>query len=382
MKRIRILHFTKIINKNDFIDVIARNADPSRFEMFTCSYKGYSNIEEPEYEKSGIPFYSLNIEHGWIDLFKGAFRLSIHLKENKIEILHTHHYYEAIIGRLACWLYPSCKHIIGRHYHDQFYITTVGIKLKFYLLVENIVNFFSAAIIVPSTAIVDLLAKQDVNLEKVHKIPYCFDFKSSRYNRISDDEVLVLKKEIGWEGKFVIGNVGRHHSLKGQIYLLRAFKVIHRNYPDSLLAMIGDGPFHDELLREAKNSGLSDSIRFLGWRKDSHYLMNGMDVVVHPTLQEAFPQIMIETLALGKPLIITPVSGATDVIIDGENGFMIPFESIGEIVSKVTELYLNTALRDQVSHKASEFVRERYSIEKIIPDFEKVYEKVNTSNNV
>jgi glycosyltransferase involved in cell wall biosynthesis len=376
MKRIRILHFTKVINKNDFIDVIIRNADQSRFEMFACSYKGYSNIEAPDYEKDGIPFYSLNIEHGWVDLFKGAFRLSNHLKKNKIEILHTHHYYEALIGRLACWMYPSCRHIIGRHYHDQFYITTKGTKLKFYLLVEHIVNFFSAAIIVPSTAIVTLLEKQGVKLEKVHNIPYCFDFKFARYNPITETELLILKRTMGWDGKFVIGNVARHHSIKGQSYLLKAFKHIHENIPDSLLIMIGDGPFHSELVSEARNSGISDFIIFLGWRKDSHYLINGMDLVVHPSLQEAFPQIMIETMALAKPLIITPVSGATDVVISGENAFMIPLKGIEEIVSTVTELYHNNALRDKVSRKASEFVRERYSIEKIMPEFEKVYEKV------
>jgi glycosyltransferase involved in cell wall biosynthesis len=373
MDRIRVLHFTKVINRNDFIDVIVRQADRSRFLIFASSYDGYSNIENPEYEKNNISFYPLNIKHGYKDLLIGAWRLSKILRRQRIQLLHTHHYYESVIGRIACWLYPACKHIVGRHYHDQFYLTTSGFKLKYYLFVESVVNHFASAIIVPSTAIVELLRTQNVKEEKIKMIPYGFDFNSARYQPLPEDEITILRKDMGWSSKFIIGNVGRHHIIKGQTYLLKAFKRIREQIPNSVLVMIGDGPLHDQLLAEAKQLSIADHVQFLGWRRDSHKLINAMDIVVHPTLQEAFPQIMIETMALAKPIVITPVSGASDVIEDGRNGLLIPIKNIDKIVEKISMIFTNQETRKKISEDAALFVRAHFSIQRIIPRFENLY---------
>ncbi|MDZ7606960.1 MAG: glycosyltransferase [Cyclobacteriaceae bacterium] len=327
-----LLHFSKVINNHDFIDVVVKNANPINFKMMASSYRGESNIENPYYEKAGIPFFNLEIDHGWFYMFWGAWRLSRILRRENIDILHTHHYYEAVIGTMACLMSHKTRHIVGRHYHDQFYLTTSGAKLWFYLFVEKIVNSVASAIIVPSTAIVELLKRQGVSPEKIKLIPYPFDFSKSRYNTLSLDEISNLKQKLGINNKFVIGNIARHHNIKGQLYLIEAFHGLHKQLPDILMLMIGDGPFHSSLCEAVEQRQLQDAVVFAGWRKDAHRLINCMDVVVHPTLQEAFPQIMIETMALGVPLVITPVSGATDVIEHYSNGFIVPFKNIDKIV--------------------------------------------------
>lgn len=376
MIKIRVLHFTSIINRDDFIDTVVRNADSEKYLMMASSYRGFSNIENTNYETIGIPSFTLHIDHGWMDMFRGAWRLSKILRREKIDILHTHHFYEAIIGRLACFLHPKTVHIIGRHYHDQFYLTASGLKLRFYLFVEHIINSLAKAIIVPSTLIVDLLIKQGVKPGKIEFIPYGFDFNSSRYQKFTNEQVEVLRGELGWTGKFIIGNIGRHHSIKGQIYLIRALKLIQREIPQSLLIMVGDGPYHRELVDEVGRLDLVDSVIFMGWRKDSTKLINGMNVVVHPTLQEAFPQLMIEVMALRKPLVITPVSGVIDVIQDQINGFLIPFKDENSIVHTVKGIYLNEKLSITVSETAERYVKTNFTIQKIIPRFERVYEMV------
>jgi glycosyltransferase involved in cell wall biosynthesis len=136
---------------------------------------------------------------------------------------------------------------------------------------------------------------------------------------------------------------------------------------------IGDGPVHQQLVDEVNNLGLSDNVQFLGWRRDAHALLNCVDVVAHPTLQEAFPQIMIETMALNKPILITPVSGATDVIIDKTNGFLIPFRDSDVLANAIIDLNANVEFQKSVSQHAGSFVRAHYTKDKIIPTFEELY---------
>ena len=379
MSRITVLHFTKIINRNDFIDIIVRNADPNKFRLLASTYQSFSNIEDPKYREEGIPHFILNIHHGWIDMFLGAWRLSRLLRLHKVDILHTHHYYESVIGMMACMLSGGTVQVVGRHYHDQFYLTTKGLKLWFYLFVEAIVNKFAKAIVVPSSLIVQLLVKQHVPDRKIKFIPYGFDFNAPRYNALNPEAVHNMRNSFGWSDKFLIGNIGRHHPIKGQLYLLNAFEKILSKIPNAILIMIGDGPIHEELKEVVSDRGLQNAIFFLGWRKDAHELMNMMDVVVHPTLQEAFPQLMIETMALAKPLIITPVSGATDVVQSGVNGFLIPFRDSKAIEDAIYFVYYNKEKANEIGRAARAHVQNHYTIQNVVPQFEVLYESLMCS---
>lgn len=376
MTRVKVLHFTKVINRNDFIDVIVRYADAERFEMLACTYNKESNIEDPRYAEHGIVHLSLDIQHGWWHLFLGAWRLSKILSQQKVAVLHTHHYYEAIIGRLACWLSPGCRHVIGRHYHNQFYLTAQGFKRWYYLKVENWVNDFADAIIVPSTAIRDLLIQQGAELRKIVVIPYGFDFDSNRYKPTGEAERAQMLEQLGWQGKYIIGNVARHDLIKGQLSLLSAFQEITKQIPESLLVMIGNGPLHELLKQKAKELNLGANVVFLGWRQDAHRLINAMDVVIHPTLQEAFPQVMVETMALGKPIIITPVSGATDVIENDKNGIMIPFNDTPSIVQAAIRILSDLSFSKKLGAEAARWVRQHLDARSIVPQYEIVYERV------
>jgi glycosyltransferase involved in cell wall biosynthesis len=98
------------------------------------------------------------------------------------------------------------------------------------------------------------------------------------------------------EGKFVVGNFGRHHRLKGQEYLLRAFASFAGRHPDAALLLVGDGPDGLRLRQLAEELELAGAgkVIFTGWRKDSWKILEAVDVVVHCTLHEALPQLMIE----------------------------------------------------------------------------------------
>src|SRR6478735_866236 len=162
MTKINVLHFTLVINRHDFIDVIVRYSDKSRFHQQACVMDDKSNIAYHDYPKDGIPYYDLKVSHSLFGYMKAVFKLARILRKEKTDILHTHHFYESFVGMLAVLFSPRTKHVFGRHYHEEFYITASGIKLKWYLWLEGLVNKSCDAIISPSTLINQLLTKQGV----------------------------------------------------------------------------------------------------------------------------------------------------------------------------------------------------------------------------
>ena len=245
------------------------------------------------------------------------------LRRWRADILHTHHYDQAVIGWMATRIYRKTRLVIGRHYSDSIYRSTTGLKQKALLALEQVVNRAAARIIVPSTSIREILTRrQGIDPAKVDLVPY--GFVPEKYVPPHPDEVQRLRAELGLEGKFALGNFARLHEEKGQRFLVRAMEDLHADFPQLALLIVGEGPERAALERQIRHAGLGDVIRLLGWRRDAMTLMAAVDAVVQPTLQEAFSQVMAEALWMGRPLVITDVSGATDIIRDAHNGLLIP----------------------------------------------------------
>lgn len=372
-KPLRILQFSQLINRHDFMDVIIRNADPSKFTILACTFTHESNIQKPEYSKDGFEHISLDLPFNRSGFFKAIFRLSSVIREKKIDVVHAHHYYEAFITSLALLFNRKCKLVITRHYHNELLITTKGMKLKLYLAIEKFVSRRSNVVISPSSQITELLTQYGVPKEKIRDIPYGFNFRAEKYHRVSDDEAASVRAKLGVQNsEILIGNFGRHHPIKGQDVMLRSFAQISQRRSDVRLLMVGDGPFHDTLKKLASEAGLNGKVIFAGWQKELRPYLSAVDAVWHPTLQEAFPQIMIETMALSRPLFITPVSGATDVVKDGVNGFIIPFNEPEVWTERILSAIADKSGLASVGASARSSVMS-YDIDLIIKKIEAVY---------
>ncbi len=186
---IRVLHFTRFINRCDFIDTVIRFADPGRFRMMACTLTGQSNIEAPRYEREGIPHFILGCPKRW--QYPGAIVQLAHvLRKNRVDVLHTHHYEETLIGILAAKVARTKAVVIGRHHDDEFYLIASGSKLRALLAIENFCNRRASAIVIPSAPMrAVLIERQKIPEEKIRVIPYGFDFSAERYRHLRKSEV-------------------------------------------------------------------------------------------------------------------------------------------------------------------------------------------------
>lgn len=123
-----------------------------------------------------------------------------------------------------------------------------------------------------------------------------------------------MKRKLGVEGKFVVGNVARFKPEKNQTFLVDVFAEILKKNKDSVLLLIGSGETFETVKKKAKDLGMEEQIKFLGIRYDVPDIMQAMDVFVLPSLYEGLPVVGIEAQASGLPCIISEgVTSETDV---------------------------------------------------------------------
>lgn len=190
--------------------------------------------------------------------------------------------------------------------------------------------------------------------ERISLIPFGFDFSAKR---LGPEERRALRKQHGWGNDFVVGCVARLHWTKGQRYLLEAMAEAKRRTPRPIRAVfLGEGPDRHELERYAKELGLAQQVQFLGQQSDVWTYFQLMDVLAHPSMQHAYEQVIAEAMGVGTPVLSTRVGIAREIIVSGENGWLVPERNsaaiadiLGEISQKpltaVAQAALNTAQR-------------------------------------
>ncbi len=163
--------------------------------------------------------------------------------------------------------------------------------------------------------------------------------------RASPEEVETLRRELfpGADASLLTGIVTRITPEKGIRFLLHAMAELKGRIPIKLLIVGGpyfqkDVNYRDSLRREVADLGLEDSVLFTGFLSDTRIVMSLLDIVLVPSIiPEACPRTIIEAMAVGKPVIATPLGGSKELVTP-ETGVLVPPEDASAIAEAVIAL--------------------------------------------
>jgi L-malate glycosyltransferase len=377
-KKIKVLHLAKIVSRNDFVDSIVSNLDPGKFDVLVVTLTDSSLTFSPVYKEKGIPHINLNITNHW--KFQQILpALSKIIKKHQVDIIHTHLFEEQFTGAFLKLRFPKLKFIIGRHYSDEIYLLHKGLKKKTWIAIENFANNKADVIVAGSQMVKKILLKQGIKASKIASIPYGFDFDDHRYQTNALEQTASIRETYNVkEEDILLVNVGRLFNLKGQTLLIDVLEDLCKKYNNLKLLIIGDGPDKKMLQDKVDAARLNDKVIFTGWLKNAHQYISAADIVVHPTLSEMFSQLMIETMALGKPLIINDVSAVQDVIKNKVNGIICQHQH-EDWYNSISFLIENETIRTEIGKNAEEHVKATYPISSIKHQYELLYENLNNN---
>jgi len=168
-------------------------------------------------------------------------------------------------------------------------------------------------------------------------------------------------------GRVVIAAVGRHLPEKRLDRFLRALALARREAPSVRGIVVGDGPERPNLERLAQELGLlSEGVRFLGYRSDvARLLRRDADVLMLTSDQEGFPNVLLEAMAAGLPVITTPAGDAGVVVQDESTGYVVPFDDVQQLAERVVRLARSPERRRELGAAARCRAARQYGPERL-----------------
>ena len=151
-------------------------------------------------------------------------------------------------------------------------------------------------------------------LDRAVIVSNAIDVESKQFDPEKREEI---RKRIGWEDKFIIGNVGRLHFQKNQTFLIDVFSKYHSMNPDSRLVMVGQGEDEAKLKGQVKALGLRDEVLFTGVQSDVQAWLSSFDLFCLPSVFEGFGIVTLEAEANGLPVLVSECSIPEELRING-----------------------------------------------------------------
>ena len=167
--------------------------------------------------------------------------------------------------------------------------------------------------------------------------------------------------------------VGRLDPQKGLEVLVDAAADVARDRPAWHLAVAGDGPLRDELVARAAAAGLGDRVRWLGRRGDVPGLLRAADCLVLPSLWEGMPNVVLEAMAAGLPVVATAVEGTEDLVIPGATGWLVPPGRPGPLADALREAAADPDRRRALGRAGRARVEAEFAPARVVAAYERLW---------
>jgi glycosyltransferase involved in cell wall biosynthesis len=193
------------------------------------------------------------------------------------------------------------------------------------------------------------------------------------HHHFIDFEKFNLRKPLK-ERAALVGYIGRLSQEKGILNFLDATSRVEAENGIRFL-IGGDGQLRPQVERFIQNS-LSDRIKFVGWinHDDLPAYLNELKLLVLPSYTEGLPNIALEAMACGTPVLATPVGSIPDIIKNNENGFIMANNS-PECIAKNIIRALNHPQLEQIAQNAYAMVKKEFDFEKAVASFREIFDK-------
>jgi glycosyltransferase involved in cell wall biosynthesis len=229
-------------------------------------------------------------------------------------------------------------------------------RVKCYNCLEKAIVRFADVVVPVSESLARRLGM--ASSRKVTVIPNAID--PADYALEAGDRDFRAEYGIGAD-ETVLGVVGRLSPEKGQAYFLEALALARTRLGKVRALLVGDGRDRAELERLVATLSLGDMVAFTGYTRDVVAVYGAIDCLVLPSLSEGMPNVALEAMLFGKPVLATRVGGTPEVVLDGETGILVPPEDAGALADGLVRLCSDRRRMKSFGREGARRVRESFS---------------------
>ena len=266
-------------------------------------YNKHTSITD-RFEKAGIKIVYLHKKSGFDISIIGKIRRVF--KQENPDVIHTHRY-------LARYAIPAAVFSgVKRRVHTLHSVATKEVGA----LDRKLNNFFYRHLNMYPVAISPEVKKTIVD---VYKLP---DDKIGVVNNGIDISKCIQKQDYNFSNEIVFLHVGRFQDVKNHFGIIRAFSIMHKQFPNTRLRFYGQGELEGKCKELVASLDLTKAVDFCGTTDKINQIMHESDAFLLCSHYEGMPMTLIEAMSTGLPIVATRVGGIVDMIDDEENGFL------------------------------------------------------------
>ena len=232
-------------------------------------------------------------------------------------------------------------------------------------------HFISQFIAVSENTKENLVRYEKIRAEKIKVV--LNGIEGEKFRVRIDREKKKAELGIGPSRTPILGVAARLMKQKGISCLLKATKLLCKDFPDVLLLIAGEGELWNELHAEVKELDIERNVFFLGPRLDVHEIFQVQDILALPSLFEGLPLILLEAMAASLPIVATDVGGVGQAVRDGINGLLVQPKDFHALYVAIKRLIENRGMRETFSKNSLELFQKEFTLERMVKTYETVY---------
>lgn len=369
-RKLKVLHVVDGFRmggaENKLAELIER-LDSSKFEQHLANVGPLGPLYD-RFRSLKVPLYQCQRRHRF-DL-RPVLQLRKIMQRQRIDIVQTTLFWADFAGILAAhWAgvpvvlsWETVTHE-GDPYHNK-----LQRKAGYHLVMK-----YADGVIAVSHEIKDsLIRRRGLAAERIYVIHYGVDL--NRFHRDSSNPS-GLRESLGLApDALVFGIIARLEPVKGHRYFLEAFANVAKRHPEAQAILVGDGSLRGELESQTRQAGLEGRIHFLGIREDVNALLNVMDVFVLPSIAgEGLPNVVLEAMACGLPVVATRVGGTPEAVLHGKTGFIVEPANPEALAQAMEALIADETKRKAFGNASRRRAESEFSLQKQLAEFENLY---------
>lgn len=348
----------------DIVRILCQHLDPEDFDVtlitgssqlmsqktsdFLEAFKG-TLIQIPDLQRD------IDIVKDW----KAFWQILGIFRRERFDVVHTHTAKAGALTRCAAH-YAGVKSIIHTPHGHTFYGYFGPWMSRVIVFIERfLARWTDILIVLTDLEKHDTIQYRVASVDRIRLIHQGVELDNFLRSQSESAEAFRTSLGVGVEHK-IVGMIARLEPVKGPDIFIAAARIIAERVPSAFFVVVGEGSLRERLMERAREFGLVKKILFTGWREDVAQIIQGFEILVLPSRNEAAGMILIEAQASGIPVVATHVGGIPEIVCDGQTGVLVPPENPQAMALAIEELLLDESRRAAMSQKARRWVITRF----------------------
>lgn len=341
-----------------YLELLCEHLDPARFRtILICPEQG---TFVGRMQARGVPTCVIELAPLFNPL--ALIRLIRLLKAEGVTVLQTHGARANVYGRVAGW-FAGVPVVVSTVHNSIADYEGSGLKRWIYATVLRVTRPWVSRMICVSDALRRDVVRDDPAaaglVETVHNGVDRRLFQPLR-------DRTKVRREFGLTHGPLVVVVARLTEQKGHRDLIEALVLLRGQWPNLQCFCVGDGELRDSLEALAVSRGVSRMCRFVGSRDDVMDFYAAADIVLLPSHSEGFPFVLLEALAVGKPVIATSVNGVPEVIEHMKTGLLVKARDVAGMAGAMQFLLEHPERAMQLGAAGRAVVQEHFTVDRMV----------------